>query len=125
MINVLVIDDEKDIRENISIILKKHDYHPVTIDNVVDAEDMIRNKKWDIIISNVMIPHLGGFELVDVVKQISSDTPVILVTGMDKDILNTTATRADIILTKPFTGKQLIDAIESLLGKKAKIKVAE
>ncbi len=125
MINVLVIDDEKDIRENISIILKKHDYHPVTIDNVVDAEDMIRNKKWDIIISDVMIPHLGGFELVDVVKQISSDTPVILVTGMDKDILNTTATRADIILTKPFTGKQLIDAIESLLGKKAKIKVAE
>lgn len=125
MINVLVIDDEKDIRENISIILKKHEYHPVTIDNVVDAEDMIRNKKWDIIISDVMIPHLGGFELVDVVKQISSDTPVILVTGMDKDILNTTSTRADIILTKPFTGKQLIDAIESLLGKKAKIKVAE
>ncbi len=125
MINVLVIDDEKDIRENISNILKKHDYHAVTIDNVVDAEDMIRNKKWDIIISDVMIPHLGGFELVDVVKQISSDTPVILVTGMDKDILNTTSTRADIILTKPFTGKQLIDAIESLLGKKEKVKVAE
>ncbi len=125
MINVLVIDDEKDIRENISIILKKHEYHPVTIDNVVDAEDMIRNKKWDIIISDVMIPHLGGFELVDVVKQISSDTPVILVTGMDKEILDTTATKADIILTKPFTGKQLIDAIESLLGRKDKVKVAE
>jgi DNA-binding response OmpR family regulator len=125
MTQVLVIDDEKDIRETISNILKKHNYNPVTTDNVVDAEDLIRTKKWDIIISDVMIPHLGGFELVEVVKEVTKDTPVILVTGMDKEILSATMTNADIIITKPFTGKQLIDSIEELLGKQENAKVPD
>ncbi|MEO5572834.1 MAG: response regulator [Bacteroidia bacterium] len=112
--NVLVIDDEKDIRENISSILKKQGYVAVTADNVGEASNLIRTKKWDIIISDIMIPHLGGFELVDLIKEVSPKTPVIVITGMDKDILGSTLTDADTVLTKPFTSKQLVDALEKL-----------
>lgn len=112
--NVLVIDDEKDVRDSISSILKKKGYSPTTIDNVVDAENLIRNKKWDLIISDIMIPHLGGFELVDVLKTVSPKTPMIIITGMDKDILGATVIRADAVLTKPFTSKQLTDAVSKL-----------
>lgn len=116
--NVLIIDDEKDIRDNVSSILKKRGFNTTTTDNVVDAENLIRNQKWDVIISDVMIPHLGGFEIVDVVKVVSPDTPIVLITGMDRDILNSTVTKADAVLTKPFTSKQLTDAIEKLTGDK-------
>ena len=109
--NVLVIDDEKDIRENVSSILKKQGHKTTTADNVEDAENLIRTKKWDIIVSDIMIPHLGGFELVDLIKEVSPKTPVIVVTGMDKDILDSTLIYADIVLTKPFTSKQLTDAV--------------
>ena len=112
--NILVIDDEKDIRDSISSILTKKGYNPTTIDNVMDAEDLIRNKKWDLIISDIMIPHLGGFELVDVLKAVSPKTPMIIITGMDKDILDATVTRANVILTKPFTSQQLTDAVSKL-----------
>lgn len=113
--NVLVIDDEKDIRDNIFSILKNKGYAPVTTDNVKDAEDLIRNKKWDVIISDIMIPHLGGFELVDLIKEVAPKTPVIVVTGMDKDILETTLTDADAVLTKPFTAKQLTETIVKIV----------
>lgn len=116
--NVLIIDDEQDIRDNVSSILKKRGFNTTTTDNVVDAENLIRNQKWDVIISDVMIPHLGGFEIVDVVKVVSPDTPIVLITGMDRDILNSTITKADAVLTKPFTSKQLTDAIEKLTGDK-------
>ncbi|HKR05750.1 MAG TPA: response regulator [Bacteroidia bacterium] len=120
---VLVIDDEKDMRENISSILKKNGYKPVTTDNVKDAEDLIRTKKWDLIISDVMIPHLGGFELVDLIKEVSPKTPVIVITGMDKDILGVTLTDADTVLTKPFTSKQLSDAVGKLTRQSIKSEV--
>ncbi|MEP7169527.1 MAG: response regulator, partial [Bacteroidota bacterium] len=103
--------------ENISSILKKKGYNPTTTDNVEDAEDLIRNKKWDVIISDIMIPHLGGFELVELIKEVSPKTPVIVVTGMDKDILGSTLTDANVVLTKPFTSKQLTDAVSKLTVK--------
>lgn len=121
--NVLVIDDEKDMRENISSILKKNGYKPVTIDNVKDAEDLIRTKKWDLIISDIMIPHLGGFELVDLIKEVSPKTPVLVITGMDKDILGVTLTGADTVLTKPFTSEQLSDAVGKLTRQSIKSEV--
>jgi len=113
--NVLVIDDEKDMRDNISFILEKKGYVPVTTDNVVEAEELIRNKKWDVIISDIMIPHLGGFELVELIKKVAPKTPVIVVTGMDKDILGSTLTEADAVLTKPFTAKQLTETIVKII----------
>lgn len=114
--NILVIDDEKDIRENVATILTKAGYNITVSDNVTDAAILIRNKKWDLVISDIMIPHLGGFDLVDLVKKISPGTPVIIATGMDKEVLNSTITKADVVLTKPFTGKQLTTAVSKLTG---------
>ena len=78
---------------------------------MLDAENLIRKKKWDAIISDIMIPHLGGFELVDLIKNITPETPVVIVTGMDKEVLGATITKAEVVLTKPFSAKQLIDAV--------------
>jgi|GEM_PF-1016256 len=113
--NVLVIDDEKEIREIVSKTLTKAGYDVTSTDNVVDAEKLIRSKTWDLVVSDIMIPHNGGFELVDCVKD-SSNTPVIVMTGMDQDVLQATLNRADHILPKPFTSKQLLDIVHKELS---------
>jgi DNA-binding response OmpR family regulator len=116
--NVLIVDDEVDIRENISSILKKKGFEPVTAGNLKDAEQLIRTQKWDLIISDIMIPHLGGFELIDLVKEITPDTPVLIVTGMEREVLQATFSSADAVLSKPFTSAQLMKKIAALTGDK-------
>lgn len=116
MKKILVIDDEKDIRDNISGILKKHHYNVVTCGDLTEAKKQIAHHNWDAVICDVMIPHLGGFELAEAVKSAKRNTPVILVTGMDKEVLSATQTNADLILHKPFTGKQILHAVEKLIA---------
>ena len=113
---ILVIDDEKDILEMVSKALKRNGYEVTTAWNIADAAKQIRYNKWDLIVSDVMIPYEGGFELVDSVKAIS-DTPVILITGMSEDVLNATVNKADVILHKPFTAKVLVDEVNRLVKK--------
>jgi DNA-binding response OmpR family regulator len=113
---ILVIDDEKDILEMVSKALKRDGYEVTTVWNIPDAAKQIRYNKWDLIVSDVMIPYEGGFELVDSVKA-TSDTPVILITGMSEDVLNATVNKADVILHKPFTAKRLVEEVNKLVKK--------
>lgn len=110
MKKILVIDDEKEVRDSITKILEKKGVKVTTADNVPDAENFIRTKTWDAIICDLMIPHLGGFELMDVAKEVSK-TPVIVVTGLEKNILDSTLTTADVVVYKPFSGREIIAAI--------------
>ena len=111
MTKVLVIEDEKEICENISKILEKKGVEVTSAYNVTDGEKLIRTKLWDAIICDVMLPHLGGFELADISKEVSG-TPVILITGVDKEILSSTKSMADAIIQKPFTPGALIASME-------------
>ena len=110
---ILVIDDERDIRQLISYALKSEGYNVTEVATVEDAENKILNDEWDLVISDVMIPHLGGFEIVELVKA-QKNTPVILLTGMDEDILHSTFTDADLVLTKPVSRQQLLESVKSL-----------
>ena len=111
--NILVIDDELEIRELISGILTAEGYHVTTCGTVEDAENCILKSDWDLVISDVMIPHIGGFEIVELVKARKA-IPVILLTGLDEEILKSTLTDADLVLTKPIGRKQLIESVQSM-----------
>lgn len=110
---ILVIDDERDIRQLISYALKSEGFDVTEVSTVEDAENRIINQEWDLVISDIMIPHLGGFELVELVKA-RRNTPVILLTGLDQEILQSTLTDADLVLTKPVSRQQLIESVKTL-----------
>ena len=112
MKKILVIEDEKDICDNLTIILKKKGVQVSVAHTVKEGEKLIRTKLWDAIICDVMLPHLGGFELADIAKEVSG-TPVILVTGLEKEILHSTKNSADAIITKPFTANGIISSMKS------------
>ena len=110
---VLVIDDENDILEMVSKALTRNGYEVTTVSNLADASKQILYNKWDLIISDVMIPYEGGFELVDSIKA-TSDTPVIMITGMSEDVLNATINKADVIIHKPFSSHDLVNKVKEL-----------
>lgn len=114
---VLVIDDERFILESISKILQKENFSVVTAENKKDAIEIIENQELDLIITDIMLPFSGGFDIVEHVKEhpVKSKIPVIVITGMDEDVLVSTKTFADACLTKPFTAKQLMYLVKKHL----------
>jgi CheY-like chemotaxis protein len=115
--SILVIDDEKVIRESVSRALTDAGYEATTAGTLLDAVDKIQSNKYDLIICDVMIPHIGGLELVDRIKADPryAGTPIILMTGMDRDILGATVVSADAVITKPFESRQLLEQVKSQL----------
>lgn len=117
---VLIIDDESVICESVSRTLTMHEYETRTAGSLYDAVEIIQSDNFDLIICDVMIPYTGGLELVDKLKTdpMYSSIPVILMTGMDRDVLNATMVSADSILTKPFDSAQLLEMVRRHLNQK-------
>jgi CheY-like chemotaxis protein len=116
--SILVIDDEKVIRDSVSKTLTQAGYEATTAGTLLEAVEHLQSKKFDLIICDVMIPHIGGLELVDKIKSDPkyAAIPIILMTGMDRDILNATTVSADAVITKPFDSSQLLEQVKNFLG---------
>lgn len=116
---ILVIDDEFEILIAIEKILTKEGYEIEKASSLAEGKSKIAESQYDLVISDIMLPHWGGFDLVDAIKENpeKQKTPVIVITGMDAGILESTHTYADICLPKPFTRQQLLNAVHSLLDK--------
>ena len=114
---ILVIEDDKELLYAIKTILTVEGYKVDTAETVTSGKYLIGRNIYDLVITDIMLPHWGGFDLVDAIKETdsSSNTPVLVITGMDEDILNTTNTFAERCLTKPFNKKMLLDTVEELL----------
>jgi DNA-binding response OmpR family regulator len=117
---VLVIDDEEDIATAISRSLKREGYSVIITSDYKTSIKVIANSEIDLIISDVMLPYTGGFDIVEYVKNDDAlkNTPIILVTGMDKDILYSSSIKADAIVSKPFDMERLIALVKINLKEK-------
>jgi CheY-like chemotaxis protein len=113
---ILVIEDEPFIRKSIVSFLELERYSVVSASTVRKAIDYINMDRFDLIITDIMLPYSGGFEIVEYMKSdpLRCITPVVILTGMDKDILQATKTKADYCLNKPFSPKQLIDTVKQI-----------
>ena len=118
---ILVIDDEVEILDAIEKILLKEGFKVEKASSLSEGKSKINASDFDLVISDIMLPHWGGFDLVDAIKENPSKpkTPVIIITGMDADILQSTHTFADACLPKPFTRHQLLNVISDVVGKKS------
>ncbi len=111
---ILVIDDEEDIATAISRSLKREGYSVIITSDYKTSIKVISNSEIDLIISDVMLPYTGGFDIVEYVKNEKKlkNVPIILVTGMDKDILYSSSVQADAIVSKPFDMERLIALVK-------------
>ena len=115
MSKILVVDDEENISKFICKSLKKEGHSVLSAYDYDSAINRINRSSVDLIISDVMMPYSGGFDIVDYIKSNErlKNIPVILVTGMDKDILDSSTSKANAVLSKPFEMSQLIELVNA------------
>lgn len=121
MKKILVIEDNPDIRENISELLRLEGFVISTAANGIDGVEKALNELPDLVLCDVMMPELDGF---GVLRQLRTDdrtalTPLIFLTARSEkaDIGYGLSKGAIAYLVKPFTDDQLINAVLSALHK--------
>ncbi len=123
-LRILVVDDSITVRELEKHILESHNYSVDTAVNGVDGWNAVRTVSYDLIITDIDMPRMNGFELVTKIKSDVrlADIPVIIVSYKDRqeDRLKGMECGANYYLTKSsFHDNTLIDAVQKLTGKAA------
>ncbi len=125
MARIVVIEDETALREDIELILQLNDYEVHSAANGREGLEMIRHYQPDLVVSDVMMPHLDGHELLKAVRQDTSvsTTPFIFLTAKAEptSIRHGMELGADDYLPKPFSSKQLTRAVNTQLKKREMI----
>lgn len=117
---ILVVDDEPEIVDFIRVILEDAQYEVISASNGQEAIAMIEDEKPNLILSDVMMPRLDGYQLARIVKynEDFNDIPVILVTARDqerdKEIGHEVG--ADDYLVKPIDDELLLKLVKKHLG---------
>ncbi len=116
--HILVIDDDKGIRELVKEYLDQNNFITTTADSAENAEEKIKLIKFDLIILDIMMPGKSGLEFLKENKK-NLDTPIILLTakGEASDRIEGLEIGADDYLPKPFEPKELILRIKNILDK--------
>ena len=101
---ILVVDDEESIREFLEIMLKKEGYEVTLAEDGQKAKDLLSKKTFDMIISDLQMPHVTGIELLKHVKDSYPDTVFMLITafGTTETAVEAMKMGAYDYLTKPF-----------------------
>lgn len=119
MKKILVIEDEPEMRRNITTLLRYHDYQPVAAENGRVGVEAARREKPDLILCDVMMPELDGFGVLQALQVDASlaRIPFIFLTakGEKDDLRSGMNLGADDYLTKPVPSADLVRAIETRL----------
>ena len=125
--NILVVEDDSDIRELISFNLKNEGHQVFEAKDGEAGIDKAREKLPDLILLDLMLPGIQGLDVCRIIKsdQETKKIPIIMVTalGQEEDIVKGLETGADDYITKPFSIKVLIARVNAVL--KRSIEVGE
>lgn len=121
MKTILIIEDNEDIRENIVEILGLNSYSIISADNGRKGLDMAIHQLPDVIICDLMMPELNGYEVLEGLKKndATSGIPFIFLTASVERVAVETGLSmgAQAYLRKPFESEDLLRAVASALGK--------
>ncbi|MFO1477421.1 MAG: response regulator transcription factor [Verrucomicrobiota bacterium] len=119
MKKILVIEDEPEMRRNITALLRYQDYQPISAENGRAGIEAARREKPDLILCDVMMPELDGYGVLQAVQADAAlaRTPFIFLTakGEKDDLRSGMDLGADDYLTKPVANTVLVRAIEARL----------
>ncbi len=118
---ILIAEDSKTQSVKLQFLLEKNNYHVLIAYNGREALSVIKKHKVDLIISDIIMPEMNGFELCQKLKsdEMLKSIPVILLTTLDKivDVLRGLSVGADNYISKPYSDNYLLHRIDSVLNK--------
>lgn len=120
---ILAVDDEKHILRLVQINLEKAGYQVITATNGQEAVQQVQENKPDMVVMDVMMPVMDGFEALKVLKSSpeTAGTPVIMLTAkaQDADVFHGWQSGADLYLTKPFNPMELLTFVKRIFESQA------
>ena len=121
MTKALLIDDDQKLGDLLKNYLKSYDIDLSAINDPRNAIDTINHLDPDLLILDVMMPHINGFELCKMIRE-ESDTPIIILSarGESDEKVKGIDLGADDYLSKPFEARELVARIHSLLRRTQK-----
>lgn len=116
MIKILMVEDDPIILKNLSEILRNEGFESYQAVSVREAKEIIEERKFDLILLDILLPDGNGFSLFSMIKSIT-DTPVIFLTASSDEFSVVTGLDmgADDYIEKPFRPRELISRIKTVL----------
>lgn len=117
MIRILVVEDDKKLNEIVCEHLRKHGYQAHGCLNANEAFDEMYNSLYDVIISDIMMPEIDGFELAKSVRKLNQNIPILFMTARDDFISKQKGFEAGIddYMVKPVNLEELVWRVQALL----------
>lgn len=114
--SILVVEDEASLARSLQLELNHEGYKVETAQNGYEAMGMLSEGKWDLVLLDVMLPGLDGFEVCRRIRK-NTNVPIIMLTALDatSDKIKGLDTGADDYVTKPFVIEELLARIRARL----------
>lgn len=114
---ILLVEDEENLLDVISMNLEMEGFEVVTASNGIAALQLFSEQHFNLIILDVMMPEMSGFEVCEKIRLTDLDTPILFLTAKDShlDKVNGLKLGADDYLTKPFNLEELILRVRVLI----------
>ena len=117
---ILTCDDEKHIVRLIQVNLERQGYEVITALNGAECLEKVAEDRPDLIVLDVMMPEMTGFEVLDILKKNpeTENIPVIMLTAraQDSDVLRGWQSGVECYLTKPFNPMELIAFVKRIFS---------
>lgn len=131
MANILIIDDEKDVRVVLKEVLRRAGHDVTLAANGREGLEKLAADGADVVVTDVIMPGINGVAMVQQIREAHPDMPIIVISGggnvspMDYEpgaistsayLASATIAGANRTLTKPFERQALVDAVQELLA---------
>ena len=122
MLRILLVEDEENIRETVTLNLELEGYEVVTAENGRKALKDSQEQHFDLIILDVMLPELDGFQVCEQIRLTNREVPIIFLTAKDQaqDRIQGLKRGGDDYLTKPFVFEELLLRVQRLIERTSK-----
>ncbi|MBL7993934.1 response regulator [bacterium] len=120
---ILLIDDDDLVAQTLSMMLSTSNYDVRIANNGLDALKIFKNEPIGLVISDLMMPSISGWDVVESIRQMSQNVPVFIITGYLNELLDKQKERVESlgineILLKPVHMNDLIDKVAPYVGRK-------
>ncbi len=117
MVTILVVEDDKNLQRLMETVLKNNGYNVLLGKNGLEALDIIDKKHIDLMISDIMMPGMDGYSLVESLRQANYNLPILLVTAKEsfEDKRKGFNLGVDDYMVKPIDMDEMILRVEALL----------
>ena len=117
MLKILIAEDDRELRQLFSHVLQRHGYRVTGVSNGQEALDALDADFYDMIISDIMMPVMDGYELVRQLREVGNYTPILMITAKDAfdDMRQGFQSGVDDYMVKPVNVNEMVLRVQALL----------